>query len=439
MSEIIPLLKCLETYLASNELRQLSHVVFAMLCIPHHATMLGLSRWTEKGGSYRTLQRLYTHPLEWGLLHWQFVRCHLVRETRIYLLAADEVVISKVGEQTYGVGQFYSGLAGRVIPGISFFALALIDVQQRYAYPLQAEQLLPPMATSAPLEVSAKRAPGRPKGSKNHTKTTPHLSPELLVLKAMLAQAKTRLAPLSITYVILDGKYGTYPATWTVTQTGFHIISKLRHNAALFFPYDGPKPARGPMPRYGTKLNPAHLPTDALVSTQVEGDYGVSTYQMRLYHKDHPDLLNVLVVLKTHLKTGRQGHVILFSTDLTLSPEHLLDYYRLRFQIEFVFRDAKQHWGLDDFMNTTPLAVTNAVNFSLLMVNLAHVLLLPHRHHQPDFSVLDLKAHFRAHRYLTETINLLPEAPPPYLISRIWQRLSALGGIRAAPLFQKVA
>jgi putative transposase len=28
-----------------------------------------------------------------------------------------------------------------------------------------------------------------------------------------------------------------------------------------------------------------------------------------------------------------------------------VDYYSLRFQIEFNFRDAKQYWGLEDFMN----------------------------------------------------------------------------------------
>jgi putative transposase len=35
------------------------------------------------------------------------------------------------------------------------------------------------------------------------------------------------------------------------------------------------------------------------------------------------------------------------------------------FQIEFNFRDAKQHWGLDDFMDITETAVTNTVNLSL--------------------------------------------------------------------------
>ena len=34
-----------------------------------------------------------------------------------------------------------------------------------------------------------------------------------------------------------------------------------------------------------------------------------------------------------------------------LAGETLIEYYSLRFQIEFDFRDAKQYWGLEDFMN----------------------------------------------------------------------------------------
>ena len=65
------------------------------------------------------------------------------------------------------------------------------------------------------------------------------------------------------------------------------------------------------------------------------------------------------------------------------------------------------------------------------MVNLSYIMLQPYRDHQPDFSVLDHKAHYRARRYLTETIKLLPETPEPDLISRIWRHLTRFGAIRA--------
>lgn len=61
---------------------------------------------------------------------------------------------------------------------------------------------------------------------------------------------------------------------------------------------------------------------------------------------------NVVIIAKTNQRTGAQAHVCLFSSDLELAYDKLIDYYSLRFQIEFNFRDAKQFWGLEDFMNT---------------------------------------------------------------------------------------
>jgi putative transposase len=85
--------------------------------------------------------------------------------------------------------------------------------------------------------------------------------------------------------------------------------------------------------------------------------------------------------------------------------------------IEFTFRDAKQHWGLEDFMNTTPTAVTNAANLSLFMVNLVERVAQDMRPSQPDISVLDLKAHCRGAKYVEAVIKLLPETPEPIIVT----------------------
>ena len=53
----------------------------------------------------------------------------------------------------------------------------------------------------------------------------------------------------------------------------------------------------------------------------------------------------MVLIVKTNLKTQAQAHVILLSCDLELSYQKVIDYYSLRFQIEFNFREAKQFWG----------------------------------------------------------------------------------------------
>ncbi len=112
-----------------------------------------------------------------------------------------------------------------------------------------------------------------------------------------------------------------------------------------------------------------------------------------------------------------------------LSHDKLVDYSILRFQIEFNFRDAKQFWGLESFMNTNQMPLTNAVNLAFFMVNLSHVLLRQLRQEQPDSGILDLKAQFRGRRYAIETLNLLPQPPTPFISAQIVRIVATLGSI----------
>jgi putative transposase len=49
-----------------------------MLSMAGRVTMRGLSRWTTKGGRYRTLQRFFSTPLSWLTLQWVLMRHHLL-------------------------------------------------------------------------------------------------------------------------------------------------------------------------------------------------------------------------------------------------------------------------------------------------------------------------------------------------------------------------
>ncbi|MFZ4504698.1 MAG: hypothetical protein ACOYM1_12195 [Methylovulum sp.] len=85
------------------------------------------------------------------------------------------------------------------------------------------------------------------------------------------------------------------------------------------------------------RLTPEHL-----CHEEVEKNIRTRIYQVQLLHKNFPQPLNVVVIVKTNLTTGKSAKVLLFSDDLELAYDKLIDYYQLRFQIEFNFRDAKQ-------------------------------------------------------------------------------------------------
>jgi len=175
-----------------------------------------------------------------------------------------------------------------------------------------------------------------------------------------------------------------------------------------------------------------HLPVQYLKEPTVEGHIETCLYQMRVLHKEFAQPLNVVIIAKTNLRTQAHAHAILFSSDLALAYAQLVDYYSLRFHIEFNFRDAKQYWGLEDFMHVTPIGVTNAAHLSLFMVNVAYQLRLDVRQRAPDYSVLDLKADCRGYKYVEETIKMLPEKPEPVLFAKILHQVAGLGRIHAA-------
>ena len=110
----------------------------------------------------------------------------------------------------------------------------------------------------------------------------------------------------------------------------------------------------------------------------------------------------------------------------------MLDYDRLRFQIEFNFRDAKQYWGLEDFMTVKQTPVYNSANLAMFMVNVSHAVIRPMRTQWPEFSVNDLKAWFRSRKYVVETLKLLPEMPDPIFIAQAIDHMAQLGRVNYA-------
>lgn len=105
--DIVALLACLQPLVASVTLRQLGIIVPALFTMTGRVTMLGLSRWTEKGGSYRTVQRWFATALPWAALLVQFFQTHLFQREHEFILAGDATTITKAGTQTHGIGLFF--------------------------------------------------------------------------------------------------------------------------------------------------------------------------------------------------------------------------------------------------------------------------------------------------------------------------------------------
>ena len=429
--KIITLFTCFAPLITAVSQRRLAVITQGMLTMTGRITMLGIARWTEKGGSYRSIQRFFATVLPWEQMQVKFFATHLCQPEREYILAGDETVIGKSGRETYGVNRFFSGLRGKVIRGLSFFVFSLVDTVERKAYPLMVEQRIKSEVEKkepAPPKKKRKASRGRPAGSRNRDKREFKPSAELQQINAMLKVLLGLLRQfVSVKYLALDGHFGHHQAVLLAQQNELELISKLRRDTVLYEPYEGAQSGKGRKKKYGARLKYDELPAKYLQKTEKKGDEIINYYAGVFWHQEFAEAMNVVVIVRRQVKKKKVGHAILFSSEVGLAWEKLLDYYSLRFQIEFNFRDVKQHFGLEDFMNTTKVGVTNAANLAFLMVLLSAKL-------QTDSAegvvgIHDLKTQYRGAKYAVMVIKKVLKNPEPILINRIIEEVGRLGSI----------
>jgi putative transposase len=408
-------LQGLKTCLNSKTIAQLMIIITALLSMTGRVTMLGISRWTGEGGSYRTIQRFYNSAIDWKNVQWSLIQKYYLDASDTIIIAGDGTTVTKSGKETFGLDRFYSSLYGKPVPGLSFFVFSLVSTKRRISLPIMVQQM------------------NHPKGSKNKTKETDELSPHLKIIQNLLQQVMQLIEKnIKVKYAVLDGEFGHSDALQMVKLGGFgglDLISKLKKNSKLYFPYEAAYSGKGAHKKYGEQINYNKIPAKFLKKSTREKSIQTDIYQMTMLHKLFSQRLNIVIIVKENLKTKTRDFVILFSSDLDLDYEKLIDYYRLRFQIEFNFRDAKQYWGLEDFMNIKETPITNAVNLAFFMVNLSHILINYVRPQNAEFSVLDLKAHFRGIKYVDEVLKLFPKKPDPILIQQIFKEITRIGKI----------
>jgi len=165
-----------------------------------------------------------------------------------------------------------------------------------------------------------------------------------------------------------------------------HQIGKLRADAHLRYLYQGPKrPGPGRQKTYDGKVNWSDLSRFERLDTE---DEHIVLYHQVLNHVQLKRDLQVVVVVHTQ----RHRYAVLFSTDGDLEPQRLYRYDKARFQIECLFRDAKQCTGLSDCQARSKAKLDLHFNASLSAVTFAK-LEARHQHGNGDqaFSMASLK------------------------------------------------
>jgi len=236
-------------------------------------------------------------------------------------------------------------------------------------------------------------------------------------------------------YVVGDGAYGNKTCCLIARQFDLELISKLNRNTALYLPYQGKYSGRGRPRKYGDKIDYQELSEQYLLSDDLEQGIRTQVYQIAgVWTKKMPYLINVVLIEKTFVESGKSARVILFSTDLELKAEQIIQFYALRFQIEFNFRDAKQFFGLADFKNTKQQQVENAVGLAFFMDNISSILIeqAKDKWQEENISIQDLKAYYRAEKYLEAILNTLDIDSQSILNHKQFDPIRTIGAINRA-------
>jgi hypothetical protein len=186
--------------------------------------------------------------------------------------------------------------------------------------------------------------------------------------------------------VVTDGAYSKQHFVGGVRALGLHQIGKLRAEANLRYLYQGPKrPGPGRQKTYDGKVLLSDLSRFERLET---ADEHIVLSHHVVNHVQLKRNLQVVVVVHTQ----RHRYAVLFSTDVDLAALRLYHYYKARFQIEFLFRDAKQFSGLSDCQARSQAKLNFHFNASLSAVTFAKLeARQQHGNHDHAFSMASLK------------------------------------------------
>lgn len=315
----------------------LCHVMRLLLMLPGHVTFRNLSRYSPY--HEKTFARWFARDFDFVSLNHAAI-VEVVAPRHEHVLAFDPSFVPKSGKRTYGLDRFWNGTHSRAEKGLEIATLAWLDVTQNSAYALSVLQT--PTAQSSDAE---------------QTRIDTYLSHIAGVVTTQ------QLQPLK--YLVVDGYFSKQKFVDGICALDMHLVGKLRRDANLRYLYTGPRHSGPGRPKiYDGKVTCSDLARFEQVES---GDQDIALYHQVVNHVHLKR--NLRLVLACHRPTGR--YALLFSTDVALSAQTLYRYYKARFQIEFLFRDAKQFTGLSDCQARSANKLRFHFNASLSAVSFA--------------------------------------------------------------------
>jgi hypothetical protein len=331
------------TTLGQPQRKFLETLFVTILALRGRVNFRNLSRYCDY--SERTIARQFRQSFDWADFHQRVLNVALNPSSEM-ISAQDASFIPKSGKQTFGLGHFFNGCAGRPERGLEISTLAVVDLTRRCAFTVACAQT-PPGDKGGTTELEETRMDFYKQQLREHRK----------------------LLPQGVKYHCVDGYFAKQKYIDEVCRLDLEAITKLRCDANCQFLFTGPHPRRrGRRRKYSGKVSFQDLSRFQYLGTMKEVEY-VHLYTAVVWHATLKRKLR-LVVLVNRKDPNKARYIVLASTDLELDGEKLVELYAARFQIEFLFRDSKQFTGLSDCQGRDETVLDYHFNACLATLNL---------------------------------------------------------------------
>lgn len=310
--------------------------------------------------SEQAIRNSYKRGFEFSEFNWQLIKRSCSKEL---ILAFDPSYIHKSGKQTEGLGYYWSGQEQKAKRGLEFGCLAVVDIENETAFHLDGVL-----------------TPAKNEREKRKMGLIDHYVEFIL---ASLPHAGS-ISP----YLAVDKYFMKKDFINPMLEAGLHVITKTRKDANLKYLYKGKqKMGKGRKRKHAEKVdlnNPDRRKWEFIYENKEGYCLTAELFCVTLKR-------NVRIVYLYHRKV--ENYEIFLSTDINLPAEKIEKYYRSRYQIEFLFRDGKQHSGLEDCQARDAKKINFHINLSLTNIGISkaiHYLSIP-KEERKGFSLENIK------------------------------------------------
>ena len=274
------------------------------MAIPDRINFLQLGRYGCF--SEQTYRNLFEHEtFDWFAFNGSIISKHLTGKRKA--IAMDPSCIPKSGKKTPRIGYFWSGCAGEYKRGLEIMGIGVIDIDNHECMTLGSIQT-------------------------PDCKTLDNMDKNLVDwYSSYLISRKDKLQSVSRT-VVADAFFSKETFITPMCENDFHVISRFRNDVILYYPTLEQKTGKRGHPKwFDGRIDFANL--DLTRCKEYEVNKG-KLYGLRVYAKALKRYVSLAIWYPMDERTDKWQ--LYFSTDDSMDGREVLDYYRTRFQLEFL-------------------------------------------------------------------------------------------------------